>query len=201
MRSKYIKDNDIERLRRVVSQDAWLPLEISLETGLRIGDVVSLRKSSVRRSRSGVYTIKYKAAKTGKTGEARISKSLGARLKARAKAADGLFLFPPGRRGGKSPHLTRQACWARMKQAARRAGLDRDGVSPHSLRKNFAVALMHERGLEAVRAALQHSDEAVTRIYAYADSIMQTDSDEPIRWRDLEILVSYILERLREKKP
>ena len=198
MRSKYIQENDVARLRKAVGGDSWLPLEISLETGLRIGDVVALKRIQVGHDSEG-YLIKYIAHKTGKKGVARISDSLGKRLEARTGRVRGAYLFPPGRRGGKNVHLTRQACWARMKTAAGRLGIDGDGVSPHSLRKNFAVALMHERGLDAVKAALQHSNDAVTRIYAYADTIMRADSDEPVRWCDLELIVDYILERLREK--
>ena len=59
---------------------------------------------------------------------------------------------------------------------------------------------MHEEGLAAVKAALQHDSEAVTRVYAYADTIMNFDSDEAIRWRDLELIVDYILARLHENK-
>ena len=196
MRSKYIKNTDVERLRSVVGLAEWLPLEVSLETGLRVGDVVALESRQIGRDDDGYY-IRYIAHKTGKEGVARITKTLGKNLE--AMTANGRYIFPRGKCTSKTPHLTRQAVYHRMKTAARRLGLDEAGVSPHSLRKNFAVALRHERGLAAVREALQHSNDAVTRIYAYADTVLNADSDEPIRWRDLELIVDYILERLAEK--
>lgn len=85
-----------------------------------------------------------------------------------------------------------------MKRAAARCGVDPAGISPHSLRKCFAVALMREHGLDAVKKALQHSNEAVTRVYAYADTVLRFDSDAPIRWCDVELLVDYILDRIKE---
>jgi len=143
--------------------------------------------------------INYVAHKTGKPGTAPIPPPLAARIRQQAHGLKGKYLFPPAKRYGKGEHLTRQACWARMKRAARAAGVNVDGVSPHSLRKVYAVDLRHEAGLAAVRDALQHSNEAVTRVYAYADTVMNAESDEPIRWRDLELVVDYVLERLREK--
>lgn len=189
MRSKFIPDETVEALKKVLGSEAWLPFQVSLETGLRIGDVLRLRSSDLTESDGG-YILRYTAQKTGKEGEAKLSRSTGKKL-CRRKG----FLFP-GR--GHSGHLTRQAAWARIKRACDAAQIDPGGVSPHSLRKCFAVELRHEKGLEAVKEALQHSNDAVTRVYAYADSVMKGDADEPIRWRDLELICEYILDRIRE---
>jgi integrase len=107
-----------------------------------------------------------------------------------------MWLFP-----GRNPekHITRQALWARLKRACRLIGVDPDGLSPHSLRKSFAVAIRQEQGFAAAREALQHDSDAVTRVYAYADTIMRAASDDPVRWNELELIVDYILERLHEK--
>lgn len=190
MRSKYIDKNTVDKLRRSMVNEEWLPLRISLETGLRIGDVVSLKRTALKR-KDGSYFLRTAAQKTGKLGDFPISDSLAEVLKVRK----GTFIFPSY---GKTGHLTRQAAWSRMKTAAHRLGINADGISPHSLRKCFAVALRHQAGIEAVKKALQHSSSAVTRVYAYADTVLQFDSDEPIRWRDVELIVDYILERLRE---
>lgn len=190
MRSKYIDKNTVDKLRRSMVNEEWLPLRISLETGLRIGDVVSLKRTALKR-KDGSYFLRTAAQKTGKLGDFPISDALAEVLKVRK----GTFIFPSY---GKTGHLTRQAAWSRMKTAAHRLGINADGISPHSLRKCFAVALRHQAGIEAVKKALQHSSSAVTRVYAYADTVLQFDSDEPIRWRDVELIVDYILERLRE---
>lgn len=190
MRSKFINKEIVSKLRRVLGSEAWLPFQVSLETGLRIGDVLRLRSSDLSLTR-GRYLLRYVAMKTGKEGTAFLSPSTGKRLACR----DG-FLFP-GR--GKSGHLTRQAAWMRVKRACEAVGVDSDGISPHSLRKCFAVALRRKEGIEAVQEALQHSSDAVTRVYAYADTVMNSASDEPIRWCDLELICDYILERIGQK--
>ena len=205
MRSKYIDKKTISKLRTVIGSDRWLPLRISLETGLRIGDVVDLMPKQFRRRKdpeTGKYIcfVRATAAKTRKTDDFVISESLYKIVKAKQREFEkkdpyNVFLFPSY---GQSGHLTRQAAWSRMKKAARELGISGDGISPHSLRKCFAVALMHEHGLAAVRSALQHSNDAVTRIYAYSDTILNFDSDAPIRWRDVEIIVDYILSRLKD---
>lgn len=178
-----------------------LPLDVALATGLRIGDVVALRKRDVVDDGEGLR-IEYTAAKTGKRGSVSVPAPLAARLRRQARAFRGSeYLFPPGKRYSRTPHLTRQACWGRIKRAARAAGVEVDGVSPHSLRKVYAVELRHAHGLAAVREALQHSSDAVTRVYAYADTVLNAESDEPIRWRDLELVVDYVIERLHEKSP
>lgn len=189
MRSLYIKKNEIRSMRTTADADTWLPFRVMLETGLRVGDVVSLRREYIHR-RHGEPVIEFRAQKTGKRGAAPISEQLFVTLRRRPPG----FLFPGS---GKSGHITRQALWARVKRLCADAGLDPAGKSPHSFRKDFAVDLMHSQGLAAVREALQHSDDAVTRVYAYSDTILQKDSDEPIRWRDLELLVDYILQRVR----
>lgn len=189
MRSKFINKEIVAKLRKVLGTEAWLPFQVSLETGLRIGDVLRLRSSNLSLTR-GRYILSFTAMKTGKEGAAFLSTSTGKRLADREG-----FLFP-GR--GKSGHLTRQAAWSRLKRACEAVGVDSDGISPHSLRKCFAVALRHEKGTEAVKEALQHSSDAVTRVYAYADTVMNSASDEPVRWCDLELVVDYILSRLKD---
>lgn len=47
-----------------------------------------------------------------------------------------------------------------------------ENIGPHSARKIFAVDLYRRTGdLEAVRKALNHSDQAVTMLYALADEL------------------------------
>ena len=198
MRSKYIDKKTVAALRTSIGSEEWLPLRISLETGLRIGDCVDLLYGQVARIK-GIPSIRATAQKTGKTGTFPISESLFRLIRKRGKRLKQTrtsFLFPSY---GQSGHLTRQAAWSRMKRAATALGIDPSGISPHSLRKCFAVSLMHEHGLAAVKDALQHSNDAVTRVYAYADTVLRFDSDAPILWRDVEILVDYILDRLKEK--
>jgi integrase/recombinase XerD len=75
-----------------------------------------------------------------------------------------LFLNRSGR------PLSRQALWAILRRAARRAGL-RAAVSPHTVRHSFASHLL-ERGadLRSVQALLGHADISTTQIYTHLAS-------------------------------
>lgn len=66
--------------------------------------------------------------------------------------------------------------WKDLKQVSRTMRIDgrklTENIGPHSARKIFAVDLYHRTGdLEAVRKALNHSDQAVSMIYALADEL------------------------------
>ena len=66
--------------------------------------------------------------------------------------------------------------WKDLKQVSRTMKIDgkklAENVGPHSARKIFAVDLYHRTGdLETVRKALNHSDQAVTMLYALADEL------------------------------
>lgn len=185
MKSQYIEPQELEKLRSVSAEEAWLPLWVSLETGLRIGDVVKLRKANLKPD--GLH---YKAQKTGKNGVARISADLRRELAAKR----GKWLFPSPYKAGK--HITRQCAWARIKAACERAGVEPKGVSPHSLRKVFAVELYREKGFRAVKEALQHNSAATTEIYSFADWNTGENSELPLRRKDLALVVKMVIEAL-----
>lgn len=186
MKSRFLDLPEVKALRGALDVDAWLPLWVSWETGLRVGDVVRLKPSNVRAD--GIH---YRAEKTGKYGVARISDELRRHLPRRGK-----WLFPSPYKQGK--HITRQCVWARVKRAAERAGVDGEGVSPHSLRKVFAVELYREKGFEAVKEALQHVNAATTEIYSFADWNTGENAERPLVRRDLQLVVRMVLEALGE---
>ena len=197
MKSKYLETAELRKLRSMLAEEAWLPLWVSLETGLRIGDVVKLRKQNLQAD--GLH---YKAQKTGKNGVAKVSAELRKELSRRR----GKWLFPSPYKAGK--HITRQCAWARIKAACKKAGLDPDGVSPHSLRKVFAVELYREKGFRAVQEALQHRNAATTEIYSFADWSTGESAELPLKRKDLQLVVKMVLEALgnnyqlaKESKP
>lgn len=66
--------------------------------------------------------------------------------------------------------------WKDLKQVSRTMRIDgrklSENVGPHSARKIFAVDLYRRTGsLEAVRQALNHSDQVVSALYALADEL------------------------------
>lgn len=185
MKSKYIETTELEKLRGMLTEEAWLPLWVSLETGLRIGDVVKLRKANLQAD--GLH---YKAQKTGKNGVAKVS----AELRKELAKKRGKWLFPSPYKAGK--HITRQCAWARIKAACKRTGVEPDGVSPHSLRKVFAVELYREKGFRAVQEALQHNSAATTEIYSFADWNTGENAELPLKRKDMELLVKMVIEAL-----
>lgn len=137
--------------------------EVAIQTGLRIGDVVSL-PSNIKQ-RATVHE-----AKTGKSRRIYIPADLLDRCQAQAIPP---WLFP-GRGGSKTGHQTRQAVWYDIKRAQRAMRVTGKIYAPHSLRKVYAVNQMHKTGdLTAVQRALNHDDPSVTLLYALADVVAQ----------------------------
>ncbi len=188
LKSKYIDTPEIKVIREHLDFDAWLPFWVSLETGLRVGDVVKLRKSNLQAD--GVH---YKSQKTGKNGVAKISSELRRQLAQKR----GKWLFPSPYKKGK--HITRQCVWSRIKTACARAGVSPEGISPHSMRKVFAVELYREKGFKAVQEALQHSNGATTEIYSFADWSTGSSAELPLKRKDLQLIVKMVLEALGER--
>ena len=195
MRSKFLSDSQIDTIKHHMSTEHWLPFAIMLDTGLRVGDVVSLTWVNFLRDCSPwrVCTI---AEKTGKPIVCDIKSSTVKLLLSLGQHKDTEYVFPSPKDAGK--HISRVTVWRRLKNTLSLAGVPLDGFSPHSFRKHFAVDKLHSDGLEAVRLALQHSNTSTTRLYAYSDTVMSRDSDEPIRWRDLELLTDYIVDVVME---
>lgn len=184
MKSRFLTEEELKSLRGAFDEEAFLPFIVSLETGLRIGDVVGLKVSDVKAD--GVH---FKAQKTGKRGVAAISAKTRKRLPKKGK-----WLFPSPYKVGQ--HLTRQAVWARIKTAGKNCGVDLDGLSPHSMRKVFAVELYRKKGFKAVQEALQHNYASTSEIYAFADWDTGENASLPLTRRDLQLIVKMVLEAL-----
>ena len=139
-----------------------LALRTSLETGWRIGDVLSLTPKQIQGR-----TIRIVAQKTGKPDKKVVSADLAKRLK-QISGKD--FVFE-GRFGDKP--RTRQAVWKDIKRSAKQLKLD-GNISCHSARKTYAVEDFKDGGLAQVQKDLQHSDVNTTMLYAFADLIDKT---------------------------
>lgn len=196
MRSRFLAPDEIFAIFSKLPRERRLIFEVALGTGLRIGDVLKIKKRDIRAAPEGRCEISFIAEKTGKAGITYID----------GAAAKALLKLPKGNKGylwgsySKCGHITRQAAWKWFKTAAKEADVDISGVSPHSLRKSFASALRHREGLQAAQAALQHENSAVTAIYAYADAYAGRDPTEPVRWCQVDVLCDIIIERLNHVK-
>ena len=184
MKSRFLTETEIKNLRAALADEAFLPLALSLETGLRIGDVVGLKVSDVKAD--GIH---FKAQKTQKRGVCAISAKTRKRLNKKGK-----WLFPSPYKPGQ--HIPRQAVWARIKAAGKSCGVELDGLSPHSMRKVFAVELYRKKGFQAVKEALQHSYSSNTEIYAFSDWNTGENAESPLVRRDIQLIVKMVLEAI-----
>lgn len=161
MRSEWISKGDMEHILAALTPQNRLACEVSLATGLRIGDVLLLTPEKVRKQR---FTIREQ--KTGKTRLVRLPKALAERC---ISCAGAHYVFE-NRLDGRKPR-TRQAVWKDLKRAARLFGC-KANVTPHSARKAYAVEEYAKSGcLKRVQKLLNHSDEAVTMLYAMANIV------------------------------
>ena len=139
MRTDYLNPQLYNKLYSCMTYENVLALRVSLETGLRIDDVLSLRASQiVRRTICGI------AEKTDKPYRKAISADLAKRLAALTPNKGG-YIFP--HRLDPLRHRTRQAVWVNMKKAAALIGVKLN-AAPHSARKTYAVEMFKDKGLE-----------------------------------------------------
>lgn len=184
MKSDYLKPDNYGKLFVFMGYENTLVLRVSLETGMRIGDILKLTPRDLRGR-----TLTYTAEKTGKRGKAVVSQGLANRLR---EVSGEKYIFP--KRGNPDDHRRRQTVWKDVKRAVaalRAAGvIDSENISPHSARKTFAVEDMERHGILHTQKALQHSNKMTTRIY--------TDSDKAIGANDW-YAVSKKIDTLEEK--
>lgn len=165
MRADYIKPSVYTRIYHLMQYENAVALRLSLETGLRIGDCLSLTPEQL-----DGQTITYTAQKTGKRGKKKISADLAKRLR---KISGKKYIFE-GRNGDKP--RTRQAVWKDVKKASRIAKID-DNFTPHSARKTYAVEQFHNKGFSEVQKELQHDKAETTMLYAYSDILFRKNGN------------------------
>lgn len=186
MTTDYISKADFRRIFQHLTYDNYLAVRLSLETGLRIGDVVALKSDCLKGT-----TLTFTAAKTGKSGKAEITKDLADKLR-RYSASD--FIFASSSKLG---HRTRQAVWKDVKKAAAAEGFAVN-VAPHSARKTFAVGVAQTQGIAAAQRALQHDSQAVTAGYVlsglFADA--KEHAHTSLRDDEVEALADLIAEKV-----
>lgn len=140
----------------------YILLELLYATGMRVSELVSLRRAAVMRDAS-FLTI------TGKGNKERVVPvNDRARDAVRAYLAtldDGVYLFPAS---GADGYLSRQVFARDLKDLAIRAGITPSRVAPHVLRHAFASHLLGGGAdLRVVQMLLGHADISTTQIYTH----------------------------------
>ena len=142
-------------------------LELLYATGLRVSELVSLKKRELNLEVGYLMTVgkgnKERLVPVGETARQWVSQYLE-RVRSRQDpegAQPCLFL---SRLGGA---MTRQAFWNIIKKRAVLAGV-RTSISPHTLRHSFATHLLAGGAdLRSVQMMLGHADLSTTQIYTH----------------------------------
>lgn len=148
--------------KQLSAQRLYVLLEMLYATGLRVSELVSLRRAAVMRD-AAFLTVK------GKGGKERIVP-----MNDRARDAvrlwiktlpPGPFLFPAK---GEEGYLSRQVFARDLKTLAGQAGISASRVAPHVLRHAFASHLLAGGAdLRVVQMLLGHADISTTQIYTH----------------------------------
>ena len=160
-RTEYLLQEQVKIVLAALTPSNRLACEVSLHTGLRIGDVLALKTADIK-PRFWVTE-----AKTGKRKLVGLPDQLRRDLLAQAGT---VYVFE--NRLDPNKHRTRQAVWKDVKRAEKAFRL-RQNIGPHSFRKDYAVILMRKYGdIARVKKALNHGSVTTTMIYALADTLM-----------------------------
>lgn len=161
MRTQYIDRREMSHLLAALTPPNRLALEISMSTGLRIGDVLNLKSDQL------AQRFFVRELKTGKSRRI----YLPGELLDRAKSMAGkIYVFE--NRLDYRKHRTRQAVFKDLKRVSKAFGIH-ENIAPHSARKVYAVEAYKRSGgdLKKVQRLLNHESEAVTMIYAMSDQL------------------------------
>lgn len=162
MKTEYLLNREVDLVLAMLTSRNALIMRTALHTGLRIGDVLSLKTNSL------APRFWVTESKTGKRRQVGLPEPLLTDIK---KQAGTEWAFENPRTGRAQ---TRQAVWKDVKRAAHAMRLPQN-VGPHSARKVYAVELLSKYGdIERVKRALNHSSEAVTMVYALADRQLES---------------------------
>ncbi len=149
--------------QRAMSHRLYVLLELLYATGMRVSELVSLKRAQVMRDAS-FLTIRGKGSK-----ERIVPLTDRARDAVKAYLAmlepGSPWLFPAS---GESGYLSRQVFARELKGLAARAGIGASRISPHVLRHAFASHLLSGGAdLRVVQTLLGHSDISTTQIYTH----------------------------------
>lgn len=141
-------------------------LELLYGTGARISEVTGLTVDAVHAT-EGMLTVTGKGDKQrlvplGSMARKAVSDYLVRGRPALSKGKTHALLL--NKRGGP---LSRQSAWGIIKDAAARAGIEKD-ISPHTLRHSFATHLLEGGAdIRVVQELLGHSSVTTTQIYTH----------------------------------
>lgn len=199
---KPVPDADVDAIKPFVSRQIWAMIELQRLSGMRSGEVCSLRTCDLDMSgKLWIYTPdQHKTAHHGKARRITLGPRAQEVLRPWLRTDPTAHLFSPReateerlaarREARKSPMTPSQRARKRKSRPKKKAGnfydprayghavkkaCQRAGTPhwhPHQLRHSAATLLRRECGMDAARAVLGHSDMATTAIYAERDATL-----------------------------
>lgn len=142
-----ITREELEQLRRALPWRDSLACAIMADTGLRVSDVLVLRRGTLAQE------MDVKEIKTGKTRHVKLSDETYRELLSFLRTHAEERVIP----------CHRATLWRAIVRAADAFGWTH--ISPHSFRKLFAVEFCARHGLRATQQELQHKNLATTLAY------------------------------------
>lgn len=164
MKTEYLLNEQVEHVLALLTPVNRLAMRVALHTGLRISDVLSLKKSDIDKGPQFGIT----ECKTGKRRRVNLTEPLWRELR---ECCGEVWVFQS--RSDPAKHRSRQTVWRDVKRAEQALRLPQN-IGPHSARKVYAVQLMEDFGdIDKVRRALNHSRESTTMIYVMAAALLK----------------------------
>ena len=163
MRVGAAKPDTMDHILALLTKPNELACRVALKHGLRIGDVLELRTCQVEQC-----SIVIKEQKTGKRRKIIFDEFERRQL---MSICGKVYVFE--HRTKQHKHRTRQAVYKDIKRATKALRI-KGAVGTHTMRKSFAVYRYKACGdMRKIKALLNHSDEAVTMLYALASEVEQ----------------------------
>ena len=143
------------------NEDIGIFILLILETGLRVGDALSLSKNDFYKTGKDHY-IKFTAQKTGKTAKRPVSKILYETVIKRD--SEKVFYSPKTNSIYSKMWVGRKIKTCFLKEF-KEAKKENKTISAHSLRKSAGQKVYEINGIEAARDFLQHQTYQTTKDY------------------------------------
>lgn len=157
METQAITKEEYKRLNRSMNYFYRVLFDFLVDSGLRVGDAISLKTEDIFFTRDPVVTFK----KTGVSRKIHISRPLWIRMIA---LSGDIYVFESPLSSDK--HISRQAVFRYLKRRLDDICLHQKNVSVHSMRKAYAVQLfMKTRSIAEVQYSLGHDKPETTLIY------------------------------------
>lgn len=160
MRVFAMKNDD--EFKKTLSEKMRLIYDVGTSTGLRISDIISMKKNIL-----DIKEPTIREQKTGKSKRIYIKKEIRKRMKDEAEKSKNEYIFYSKSSTG---HISRQAVYKAFKAGAIKAKIDIN-IGTHSMRKKYARKLKKKHNLKYIQSKLNHKSISDSLLYITDENI------------------------------